>query len=61
MDLGATSCEDQLNLLMFSLEARSPWEDLMALLGNQRENKIEKKREIVLEDKTQDNEKLKGR
>lgn len=33
----------------------------MLLLGNQRENKTEKKREIILEDKTQDNEKLKGR
>ena len=61
MGPGATSCEDQLNLLMLSLEARSPWKDLMVLLGNQRENKTEKKREIVLEDKTQDNERLKGR
>lgn len=61
MGLGATSCEGQLNLLMLSLEVSRSWEDLMAMLGNQGENKGEKREKFALEDKNQDNEKLKGR
>lgn len=61
MGLEVTSCEEQLNLLMLSLEARSPWEDLMAMLGNRGENKVGKREKIALGDKNQDNGKLKGR
>lgn len=44
-----------------SLEARSSWEDLMVMLGNQGENKVEKREKFSVKDKNQDNEKLKGR
>lgn len=46
---------------MLSQKERGPQEDLMAIIGNQRENKVEGKEEIPPEDKTQNNEqKLKG-
>lgn len=61
MCLEAISCEEQLNLLMLSQKERGPQEDLMAIIGNQRENKVEGKEKIPPEDKTQNNEqKLKG-
>ena len=46
---------------MLSQKGRGPQEDLMAIIGNQRENKVEGKEEIPPEDKTQNNkQKLKG-
>lgn len=61
LGLEAISYEEQSNLSMLSLEERGPQEDLMAVIGNHRKNKVEKKEKIPPEDKTQNNEqKLKG-